>query len=58
MHLVSRNNTYYFQRRISKELQSRYSGKQHLKFSLQTKDKRQALILARKLSAQFCSIRY
>ncbi|MEZ8207046.1 tyrosine-type recombinase/integrase [Vibrio splendidus] len=53
MHLVSRNNTYYFQRRIPKEIQSRYNGKQHLKFSLQTKDKRQALILARKLSAQF-----
>ncbi|WP_434565848.1 site-specific integrase [Vibrio chagasii] len=53
MHLVSRSNTYYFQRRIPKNLQSRYSGKQHLKFSLQTKDKRQALILARKLSAQF-----
>lgn len=53
MHLVSRNNTYYFQRRIPKSLQSCYNGKQHLKFSLQTKDKRQALILARKLSAQF-----
>ncbi|MEZ8305273.1 DUF6538 domain-containing protein [Vibrio splendidus] len=53
MHLVSRNNTYYFQRRIPKSIQSRYNGKQHLKFSLQTKDKRQALNLARKLSAQF-----
>lgn len=53
MHLTIRNSTYYFQRRIPYNLQNRYDGKKHLKFSLRTKVKREALILARKISSQF-----
>jgi hypothetical protein len=46
-HLVNRNGTYYFRRRIPLELLPNYSPKLEISFSLKTKDLREAERLSR-----------
>lgn len=51
-HLITRNGTYYFRRRIPLELLPHYSPKLEIVFSLKTKDLREAERLARAESAR------
>lgn len=47
MHITRRKATYYFQRKIPKEIQKYYDGKPKIYFSLHTKDRKEAERLAR-----------
>ena len=51
-HLITRNGTYYFRRRIPSELLKYYSPKLEVTFSLKTKDLREAERLSRAESAR------
>ena len=51
-HLITRNGTYYFRRRIPSELLKYYSPKLEVIFSLKTKDLREAERLSRAESAR------
>ena len=46
-HLITRNGTYYFRRRIPTELRTHYSPRLEIIFSLKTKDLREAERLSR-----------
>ncbi|TON85455.1 hypothetical protein CGH47_23880, partial [Vibrio parahaemolyticus] len=52
-HLTKRNDVYYFQRRIPAHLKDHFNGLASIKFSLKTRNLRQATILARQHSANY-----
>lgn len=52
LHITQRNGVWYFQRRIPTCSQPFYKGKRQFKKSLKTKDKRTAVMAARRLSVE------
>ncbi len=52
-HLTKRSTSFYYQRRIPSHLQQHYKNEKRIRFSLHTSNLREAVILARKHSANY-----
>lgn len=52
-HLIRRNGTYYFRRRIPEKLRAHFNDKNEISISLRTKDRREAMVLCRSLGLEW-----